>query len=381
MIVIKNKKNCCGCSACASVCPKNCISMIPDEEGFLYPSADIRKCIGCHLCEKVCPFRNPVKKKNSNNPTFAAVSNDSFIRKESSSGGTFSELAKVILNNGGVVFGATFDDKWNVYHCGIDKEEDLYKLRKSKYVQSVLGNSFSTIRTLLRDKKLVLFVGTSCQIDGLNHFLRKNYTNLITMEILCHGSPSPQIWNLYLKSVVEKNGYSLSQIKSVSFRDKVEGMTEYKISIKMNEGKIISHFFYEDVYMNAFLSNLILRPSCYSCKSKKGYTGSDLIVGDLWNRYHKAPFNDSNGTSVVIANTEKGLSILKQCNLTIEEIEYRETGCSMNSGFQKNQFRNPYRKKFFREVNPANVLQLLHKYSVIPFYWRIIRRIKRLLKM
>lgn len=381
MISIKNKKKCSGCSACASICPTNSISMIADEEGFLYPSVDIMKCIGCNLCDKTCPFLNPFKKNILKSHIFAAVSNDSLIRRESSSGGVFSELAKIILERGGVIFGAVFDDNWNVCHSYIDKYDSLKKLMKSKYVQSVIGESYRATQVRLREGKSVLFAGTSCQIAGLRHFLRKDYENLVTLEILYHGSPSPYIWHLYLDSQVKRYGYSISDIKSVSFRDKVEGMTEYKISIEMNDRKVISHFFYEDAYMNAFLSNLVLRPSCHSCKAKNGCSGSDLIVGDLWNRYHKAPFNDSNGTSVVLVNTNKGLSLLKQCNLTISEIGYDVVGFNKNSGFQEKQFVNPYRKKFFREVNQNNVQDLLRIYSDIPFYWRIIRRIKRIFKI
>lgn len=381
MIRISKKNKCCGCSACASICPKASISMKRDEEGFLYPYVDMNTCIDCHLCEKVCPFLNVVKKKKTQSKVFASISKNEIVRLSSSSGGVFSELAKVVINKGGCVYGASFADDWNISHIRIEKESDICLLRKSKYVQSFIGNTYKDAKEQLKKNRIVLFSGTSCQIAGLRHFLRNDYDNLITIEILCHGTPSPMVWNFYLNKYLKSYNYRISDISSVSFRDKVQGITEYKFSVCMKDGEILSHFFYEDSYMNGFLSNLTLRPSCYSCKAKDSSSGSDIVLGDLWNNYQQKPYNDSLGTNIVVVNTEKGLNLLGSCNLMIADIGYQGIDYYNNSGFQQKQFVNPYRKKFFRELNKENVIELLNKYSEIPLGWRMVRRIKRILKI
>lgn len=381
MIKISNNKNCCGCSACASVCPKSSISMKRDEEGFLYPIVDKNTCIDCHLCEKVCPFLNVRKEYKRKSHVFAAISKNENVRLNSSSGGVFSELAKIVIGKGGCVYGASFTDGWNVSHICIENESDISLLRRSKYVQSIIGNTYKEAKKQLKKGRLVLFSGTSCQIAGLKYFLRKDYENLITVEILCHGVPSPKVWNLYMKKYIGIQNYKISNIDSISFRDKVKGLTEYKVSINMKDGVSLSHFFYEDAYMNGFLSNLTLRPSCYSCKAKNGSSNSDIVLGDLWNNYQQMPYNNSQGTNVVLAKTEKGINLLKMCELMIADIGNKGIDYYKNSGFQKKQFENPYRRKFFKEFNDENVIDLLKKYSKIPLGWRMIRRIKRLLKI
>lgn len=381
MIRIFSKKKCCGCSACASICPKSCIAMKRDEEGFCYPSVDETACVDCHQCEKVCPFLTPTIQTYNGSKIYAAVNTDSEVRLASSSGGVFTEIATHVIKQGGCVFGAAFQDDWNVKHCMVENIESLSKLRKSKYVQSNIGNTYKLAKAQLLQGRLVLFSGTSCQIAGLKHFLHKEYDNLITIEILCHGVPSPKVWQLYLAEFLKGKGYGIGDLCNLSFRDKVKGITEYKLSFEMNDKKSLSHFFYEDSYMNGFLSNLILRPSCYSCMAKGGRAGSDIVLGDLWNKYAQKPFDDSNGTNVVLANTDRGVGILKTCNLLKADISDMGIDYYKNSGFQKKQFVNPYRKKFFSELKNDNVMQLLNKYSEIPVYWRMIRRIKRILKI
>lgn len=381
MITISKKKKCCGCSACASVCPKSCISMESDEEGFLYPSVDKESCINCHLCEKVCPFLNANEKSKRKCKVFAAINNDNAVRLASSSGGVFSELAKAVIEKGGCVYGARFTDSWNVAHVCIEEANDISLLRKSKYVQSVIGESYKDAKAQLKKGRLVLFSGTSCQIAGLTHFLGKDYDNLITVEILCHGAPSLKVWNLYLKEYLGSHHYEIADVASISFRDKVQGMTEYKVSVDLKDGNRISHFFYEDAYMNGFLSNLTLRPSCYACKAKGENSGSDIVLGDLWNSYQQKPYNDSKGTNIVLVNTEKGLELLKECSLTIADIGNKGIDYYKNSGFQKKQFVNPYRNTFFQKIDEENITELLKKYSDIPLAWRMVRRIKRIMKL
>ena len=190
MIHIQQKEDCCGCGACMQICPKQCITMTEDEEGFLYPRIDNTQCIGCNLCEKVCPVINqrPVREPLH---TYASIYNNDSVRKESSSGGMFTYFAEQILNKHGVVFGATYTNKWEVIHTYIEHINELWKLRGSKYVQSYIGESYQQAEKFLKQGRFVLFCGTPCQIAGLHGYLRKAYNNLYTIDIICHGLGTP----------------------------------------------------------------------------------------------------------------------------------------------------------------------------------------------
>lgn len=214
MINIKEKHNCCGCSACVQVCPKQCISMSADNEGFLYPQIDTAICIDCGLCEKVCPVINQNEPREPL-AVYAANNNNEDIRLKSSSGGIFTLLAEQIISEGGVVFGARFNENWEVVHDYTEAIEGLEPFRGSKYVQSIIGDNFIKAKQFLTDGRKVLFSGTPCQIAGLKKFLRKEYENLLTVEVVCHGVPSPMVWRDYLdykraKRAAGKNSVSKS---------------------------------------------------------------------------------------------------------------------------------------------------------------------------
>lgn len=242
-ISISDKANCCGCSACYSACPKQCISMVEDEEGFRYPIVDKSKCFDCGLCEKVCPVLNV---SNPNKPAYIfAFSNKSEdIRLKSSSGGAFSLLAELVLSQDGVVFGAAYDNNWEVAHTYIERIEDLDMLRRSKYVQSRIGDTYKQAKTILKEGRKVLFTGTPCQISGLRHYLRKDYDNLITMDFVCHSAPSPKVWRKFLseqyarKGVAGKNSVfqslkEMPSIKGINFRDKTHGWKKFSFSLSL----------------------------------------------------------------------------------------------------------------------------------------------------
>lgn len=205
MITIIDKSQCCGCTACASACPKHCIVLKEDEQGFLYPRVDESKCIDCHLCEKVCPVLKPFEKQNPQE-VFAIINPDEEIRLASSSGGVFTALAKQILHAGGIVFGAAFDDNWQVHHISVTKVEDLALLRSSKYVQSRIEKTYTVVEEYLKKGTQVLFSGTPCQIAGLKHYLRKEYDNLLSVDVVCHGVPSPLVWEKYLETLIRPKG-------------------------------------------------------------------------------------------------------------------------------------------------------------------------------
>ena len=221
------KKECCGCTACVHICPVNCITMQEDEEGFLYPVIEEEKCIHCHKCEKVCPGRI-TKQIHTNTETFVGYCIDEEIRKQSSSGGIFSVVAEWIIQQKGVVFGAAFDDNFEVHHIAIETKAELEKLRGSKYVQSRLENVFLQVKQYLEMKRIVLFTGTACQIAGLKNYLNTEDENLYTIDVLCHGVPSPKIWRIYLD---EKQKQYHSSIEQYEFRNKENGWKNYYINI------------------------------------------------------------------------------------------------------------------------------------------------------
>lgn len=313
MISIFEKSQCSGCGACAQVCPKKCIEMCSDFEGFLYPKVDDSLCIKCNICDNICPIKDQVVKREAKDPAcFVAYNKNDKVREQSSSGGIFYSLACQILLNDGVVFGAAFDDDhYLVHHVPIDKIEDLKKLQGSKYVQSRIENTYIETKKFLLSGKNVLFTGTPCQISGLKKYLKKDYDNLFLVDILCHGVPSPKLWYKYLNEKIFNRG----EVESVSFRDKTYGWRKYSLRITFKDKTNSIVPFLEDDYMKLFTKNVSLRPSCYNCHFKDIHRESDLTLGDCWDiQSFKRELDDDKGISVVIVHTEKGKILLEQCN-------------------------------------------------------------------
>lgn len=329
MIDITDKSKCCGCTACVQRCPKQCIVMHEDKEGFLYPKVDTAKCIDCGLCEKVCPVLN-VADDRLPQKVLAAKNKNEQIRNTSSSGGIFTILAEQVINDGGVVFGVKFNDKWEVVHSYTETIDGLAAFRGSKYVQSFIGNSFKETETFLKQGRKVLFSGTPCQIAGLKRYLRKEYCNLLTVECACHGVPSPKVWREYLnevsrpKGVFGRNAVSsvskdLPVITGINFRDKSNGWKKFgfllglKSAFKADENSVFSSDiqkvlqpFYENPFMQAFLADFILRPSCYKCPAKAGRSGADIALADFWGIENILPeFDDDKGCSLVLDYTSR----------------------------------------------------------------------------
>ena len=337
MININEKTQCCGCSSCFNICPKQAISMEYDSDGFLYPFVDKSKCIKCGLCLKVCPINTaedfkigrledlqPPRKtaivKNKVLEVYGAKNKNIDEQVKSSSGGMFSIFANYVLDNNGIVFGASFDSNWKVVHKYIDKKDNLDDLRRSKYVQSDINTTYKQAKQFLDDNKLVLFTGTPCQIGGLKSFLQKDYENLLTADIICHGVPSSKVWGKFL----EEN-FNLKQMKDINFRDKYIGWIsffdsynikgkQYKsliqkfiklIKVKRITSMFVSQYLYSS-YFKGFLKNLFLRPSCHNC-SFKSNVKSDFALGDLWGINNILPeMYDKKGVSVLTINSQKG---------------------------------------------------------------------------
>lgn len=319
MIRILDKGNCCGCSACAQSCPVQCIEMQADDEGFLYPQVDAHKCVNCGLCEKVCPVLNSGGAQpgadGESVQAFAAYAREDNVRLASSSGGLFTLVARHIIGEQGVVFGAAFDGDFLVHHIGVDSLEGLAMLRGSKYTQSRIENTYHEAKQYLEMGRKVLYSGTACQIAGLKAFLRKDYDNLLTVDVLCHGVPSPSLWELYKKEQEDSCG---SKIRDVRFRDKSTGWKQYSVALQFENGQAYSKVFRQDAFMRLFLANGCLRPSCHSCRFKGFPRVSDMTLGDCWGVGNHSPeMDDDRGTSVVIINSKKGENMkammLKEC--------------------------------------------------------------------
>lgn len=235
-----------------------CITMQEDKEGFLYPVIDNNLCATCGLCEKVCPIINQAEEQIPLR-TLVAKNKNEEIRKASSSGGIFTLYAEKTIKKGGIVYGAIFNEKWEVRHSSVETIEGLDRLRGSKYVQSKIGNCYQEAEKRLKEGREVLFTGTPCQIAGLKRYLRKEYKNLTTIDVVCHGVPSPRVWREYLKERCQELGISINEIKEISFRDKVVGWKRYSLSLKTD-----TLYTYKpvdnDTFMRCFLNDLCLRP-------------------------------------------------------------------------------------------------------------------------
>lgn len=365
MVEIKDKKDCCGCSACYSICPKSSIRMVEDQEGCLYPSVDVESCVGCGLCEKVCPIANP---HDSHLPivSYAAIHEDEEVRLQSSSGGVFSALADWIIEKGGIVFGARFDDNWDVCHDWTDSKDGLQAFRGSKYVQSRIGACYKQVKAFLEGDYWVLFSGTSCQVAGLKEFLSKDYEKLITVDVICHGAPAPKAWRDYLN---EMN----SGVLSVSFRSKIEGWTNFHVRIGRKDGTFSDQVFHNDAFMRGFLSNLYLRPSCASCKFKSGRCQSDITLGDYWGVENVHPgLSDDKGISAVMLYTEKALRIVQKLPLTLTPTS-TEGIIRSNPAYHQPCTFHYNRSKFFRSKSGFSIT--IERCLRLPVLTRIKRRL------
>lgn len=306
MISLNDKENCCGCGACAQICPRKCISLESDKEGFLYPVVQHEICIHCKQCESVCPVLSNRVQNEMLNQCYISYAKDNEIRLKSSSGGIFTLLAEEILNRGGIVFGAAFDKEFMVHHISISSKKYLECLRGSKYVQSNTEKTYLEVREALLKGKFVLYSGTPCQIAGLDAFLgaQKNRDKLYTVDILCHGVPSPKLWKRYLGSQEKIYG---SSVRKVNFRQKRSGWKSYNVELEFNNSAVYENAFFRDYYMRMFIKNISLRPSCYSCKFKDLAGISDLTIADCWGIDKIMPeMDDDMGTSLVMIHSTKG---------------------------------------------------------------------------
>lgn len=399
MITIQHKQDCCGCSACAQRCPKQCIKMTEDEEGFLYPKVDETKCIDCHLCEKVCPVANQAESRMPID-SYAAYNMDDGVRKDSSSGGIFTLLAEKVIAEGGVVFGATWNEKWQVVHTYNETKEGIVQFRGSKYIQSIIGETYKQAEIFLKSGRKVLYSGTPCQIAGLRLFLRKEYDNLLTIDFICHGVPSPGVFRWYLQE--EINNYAARKgrkntvsflpihsipegdvlmpeglsIKGIRFRDKCSGWKKFSFVLLLAEASAegkqnsvsLSYTLEQNSFLKGFLNDLYLRPSCHKCPAKSLKSGSDITIADYWGYKDTPNITDTDeGISAVLINSVKGhtefnkLSLIKE--KTIYDLIERTNGAINHSAsnFYRGLFYKKSRQSFHSRIDHIVSQRLIDK--------------------
>ena len=384
MIRIIDEKDCVGCNACMQICPKSCIEMVEDFEGFLYPRVEPDLCIDCSLCENVCPVihQNPIPLEKPQ--CYAAKNKNEEIRMQSSSGGVFTLLAELIIEQGGVVFGARFDDNWEVVHDYTEGKAGLAAFRGSKYVQSRIEDNFLKIRHFLKADRKVLFSGTPCQISGLKRFLRKEYDNLLCVDFVCHGVPSPKVWRLYRKEnldKVAKNSVLATSkpiYEDIQFRNKTQGWKKFSFEATIRKADkntvLMREPLTENIYMRGFLRDLYLRPSCYDCPAKKHKSGADLTIADFWGiQNHYPAFDDDKGVSLVMVLTDKGNEVYSSIKdeQYLLEVDYK-IALQGNPSIEKAVAINPKKETFFRKLS-VNSCSGLIKLLTRPGFKSIIK--------
>jgi coenzyme F420-reducing hydrogenase beta subunit len=375
---IKEKKDCVGCYACFNICPQSCITMGNDKEGFWYPKVDYDICTECSLCMKVCPIINKVAVPNEPS-AYACINNNETIRLESSSGGLFSLIAEQVIEDGGVVFGASFNKEFEVEHSYVELKQELEKLRGSKYVQSRIGKTYEQAKQLLKSGRKVLFTGTPCQIGGLKSYLGKFYSNLLCVDIVCHGVPSPVVWKKYVDYRQEK---ARSAAQRISFRRKDDGWKRYSVSFLFKNNTEYRETLDKDLYMRAFLKDVCLRPSCYACQFKTIHRQSDITLADFWGIQSMLPdMDDDKGTSLIFVNSKAGLAMIEQIadKMQLKEIDINEA-VKYNPVAIKSVASNPNREEFFKELHKLTFDQLVKKYCTDKLSIRVNRKTKAILR-
>ena len=387
MITIIHKKDCCGCSACATICPKHCITMQADSEGFLYPIVQEADCIDCGLCDKVCHELHPFEERKPQK-VYAAINKEEQIRLKSSSGGIFYLLAEKTIAEGGVVFGARFDEQWQVLIDYAETMEGIKAFMGSKYVQARMETAYDDAKRFLQEGRTVLFSGTPCQIAGFHHFLRKPYDNLLTVDLICHGTPSPKVWSRYLDEVVTAGRKA---INDVQFRNKRDGWKRFNFTMSYDKDEqAVSIFSYhqENHFMRAFLCDMILRPSCHNCQAKSGRSHSDITIADFWGINTEIPeMDDDKGTGLVLVNTDKGHAFLDWSNITFKETT-AESALKHNPAYYRSVSAHPKRELFFKSLDDTDNVNTLITDNLRPTLkqqfktrlYRCIRLVKRVLR-
>ena len=351
------KDNCCGCTACKNICPVNAISMVKDEEGFLYPQIDESKCINCNACRNICPN---IKKSSDNSiiESYGVKYKDTEQRRVSRSGGVFISLSNYILNNNGIVYGAMLNEDLSVTHGRAETKEERDRFKGSKYVQSDMGDTLKQVIEDLENGRPVLFSGTSCQVAAVREFIPEHLSEqLYLCDLICHGVPSKKVFDDYVKYIEETNH---KKVIKVDFRDKAFGWETHFETFYFDDGTKLS----TECFKKLFYGHSILRPSCYLCNFANTHRPGDITIADFWgiNEINEE-FNDHIGVSLTIINSEKGKAWFNNAK---EELEYFV--CTLEDYIKRNYTleyptpASPQREEFWEDYKSKDFKYILEKY-------------------
>lgn len=378
---LKNKKVktcprdiCSGCGACATICPIDCITMTEDMEGFQYPIVDINRCINCGKCGNVCPVLNKPIDDGIKPDVYGCKVKDGAVRNVSSSGGMFTALAEHIIDEGGSVFGCILDNELQAIHTVCSDKSGLAAMRGSKYIQSKIGYSYAKARIMLEEGRKVLFTGTACQIGGLYSYLGKDYDNLITVDLICHGVPSPKLWRKYIEYREKQSG---EKVIAASFRNKANGWKTYSMRLLFENGTEYLKRNIDDPWIGFLVSDLANRSSCAMCSFKQMHRQADITLADMWAvRYYIPEWNDDKGVSLVLIHSQKGKEMLSEIKSMIAcktvDVDYLKKYA--NSYFYSHP-SNPMRSEFFTDMLTKDIHDLERKYTGNNIYAKIRRKI------
>ena len=361
-IDIIGNDNCSGCYGCLNVCELDAINMKLNNEGFMEPSINLEKCISCGICQKYCPMiTNQSPEPLNTTISYAAWSKNSHTRIKSSSGGVFTEIAKIILNEYGVVFGVIFDNYFKAKHISIENEEELILMRGSKYVQSHIDDGYKKAVSIALQGRPVLFSGTPCQIAAMNLFIQSNpEIGIYTCEVICHGVPSESVFRSYLDYVSHLKN---SEPKEYSFRDKTLGWKKDGIKIIFNNGEEYYRNWFKDSFMIGFLRDIYLRPICYECPFAKIPRAADITLGDFWGVPKE--LDDPRGVSAVLINTPKGEKLFEKVS-NIEKVKVSLEMFTSHPGTIRlvngHILEVPYRKEFYKLLKMKGFQAVMEKY-------------------
>ncbi len=385
---IIDENNCCGCAACADTCLHNAINMIADARGFLYPNIN-NNCVDCGLCKNSCPIlkRDKTPYVIDKQEYYACHNNDEKEWKTSSSGGIFRVFADFVIDKGGYVVGAVYDEGMEVKHEIINQRDALDRFRGSKYVQSDTRTIYRIVKEKLKEGKWVLFTGTPCQVEALNCFLRHPYDNLITCDIICTAVPSPRVFKDYISFVEKKYG---TKITWVNMKDKTQGWPNAKTKVYFDNGKTIFNNVDSDLWLKAWGSNYLNRPSCTNCRFTNYNRPGDVTIGDCWPVYHKKnSFFSPHGISQLMINTPKGLDIFEKVKDQMTMIPITKD-YSWQSKLERPVVNNPQTDDFWNDYTRLSFKEISQKYWDYPSFknrlksltlimYRILRCIKRII--
>lgn len=367
------------CGSCYNACPTNAITFSKKHLDFSYPEVNEEKCIGCKQCQKKCPVVTPLQFCNLMDDCTAWIARnpDPEIRKKSTSGGVFYAAAQYVLQQGGYVCGAVFDDEFHVKHICSDNISDVYRMMGSKYAQSYMGMVYQQVKELLDNGKLVLYTGCPCQVAGLNAFLRENYEKLITFELICHGIPSDRMLMEYISMQESKNK---SKLTHISFRSKTTGWLNSSMEINFANHRKYHQLITSDAYMRGYFGNVYLKESCYQCRFRSFSSGADCMIGDFWGaEVEKHPFDNQSGISSVLAQGQKGVNFI--CSLPLEKHKWDLEGIvRYNKSIITSQKPSDTRERFYGYAEKYGYEKAMKKYLSEPIKKKMERKARYYLR-